>query len=125
MQQPFLVIGAVFGALGVGIGPFGAHALKSMLAASGRSATYETAVHYHLIHTVVLLIVGVWALQAGPALPWLTRAGWSFAAGTVIFSGSLYVLCLTGAKWLGAITPIGGLLLIAGWLCLAAAALRA
>ncbi len=121
MHQSFLFLGAIFGGLGVGLGAFGAHALKQTLEASGRTGTYETAVLYHLVHAVVLLVVGVWSLHEPQALVWLRRAGWAFSGGIVIFSGTLYVLCITGTKWLGAITPIGGLLLIAGWACLAIA----
>lgn len=124
MQHNFLAIGAITGGLGVALGAFGAHALKKLLTESGRVDTYETAVLYHLVHAVVLLVVGVWLLHA-PDNAWLPRAGWAMTAGIAIFSGSLYVLCLTGTRWLGAITPIGGALMIGGWVCLALAALRA
>ncbi len=124
MQHPFLVIGSVLGALGVGLGAFGAHGLKKLLNETDRLATFETAVKYHLVHAVVLLVVGVLAMRETGADAWLHRAGWSFVAGTLIFSGTLYVLCVTGVRWLGAVTPIGGLLLIAGWVCLTIAATR-
>lgn len=104
-------IAAVFGALAVILGAFGAHGLKATLAVHDTATTWQTASHYHLIHAVVLLVLGV----AG-----LSRWGWNLiASGTVIFSGTLYVLSVTGIKWLGAITPLGGLLLIVGWLLVA------
>jgi len=122
MSQPFVLIGAILGGLGVALGAFGAHALKATLEQSGRVSTWETAAKYQLVHAVALLVVGMLAMRAPDASAWLGRAGWSMTAGTLIFSGSLYVLCATGARWLGAITPIGGTLLIAGWAMLAFAA---
>ena len=104
-------LAAVFGALAVILGAFGAHGLQATLAAHQTTATWQTASHYHLTHAVVLLVLGL----AG-----LSRWGWNaIAAGVLIFSGTLYVLSVTGIKWLGAITPLGGLLLIAGWLLVA------
>jgi uncharacterized membrane protein YgdD (TMEM256/DUF423 family) len=98
----------ILGALGVGLGAFGAHGLEDLLVESGRVGTWETAAFYHLVHSVVLLVLvscKVWR-------PWCWTA---FAAGILIFSGSLYLLCLTQTSWLGAVTPIGGVLFIAGW----------
>ena len=123
MHHPFLVLGAALGATGVGLGAFGAHALKAMLEESGRLGTWETAVLYHLVHALALIAVAAFALHA-PDNGMLRAAGWCFFAGSAVFSGSLYVLCLTGTKWLGAITPIGGLLMIGGWICLLLAGLR-
>lgn len=97
---------AVFGFLGVALGAFGAHGLKAVLTANDTSAIWQTAVLYHLVHAVASL----WAAGRNPTVVWL------WLAGIVIFSGSLYVLALTNIKWLGAITPIGGLLFLAGWL---------
>lgn len=123
MNHPFLLLGSILGGLGVAIGAFGAHALKSVLEANDRVGTFELAGKYHLIHAVALLCVGLLAMRA-PESVWLTRAGWSFVGGITVFSGTLYALSLTGRNLLGAITPIGGVLLIAGWICLAIAAAR-
>lgn len=99
------------GAAGVGLGAFGAHALRASLEAHGMMAVWQTASQYHLLHSVVLL-----ALSLSPAGPRLTRS--FFAAGLLLFCGSLYLLALTQIRWLGAITPLGGSLLILGWLSL-------
>ena len=114
MGHFFLKAGAVFGALGVMIGAFGAHALKPMLEATNRIDTFETAVKYQLYHALALLVVGLLIVWFKPQRAF-TVAGYSFIGGILIFSGTLYILCLTGVTWLGAITPIGGGLLIAGW----------
>lgn len=106
------------GLLSVAVGAFGAHALRASLTASGRTDTFETAVKYHFYHALALLAVGILLhIMAGnpEAEKWLTYAGYSFLAGVVVFSGSLYVLCATGITVLGAITPLGGLMMIAGW----------
>ena len=110
--------GAVLGLLGVALGAFGAHALRASLAAAGRLDTFETAVRYQFYHALALVLVGLLMQQFGsnPAtVRLLGWAGYSFLGGTIIFSGSLYLLCLTGVTWLGAITPIGGVALVAGW----------
>lgn len=107
-----LRIAALLGFLAVALGAFGAHALKESLARSGLTPVWEKAVLYHLAHAVVLLL-----LASRPPLP---AVAWAlFFAGIVIFSGSLYVLAFTGIRWLGAVTPIGGLCLLGGWLALA------
>ncbi len=116
MQKLFLVTGALTGALSVMIGAFGAHALKQLLTLNGRTEVFETAVKYQFYHAFALLITGL--LMANFSHKFFDYAGISFMIGIVIFSGSLYVLCLTNVKWWGAVTPIGGLALIAGWLCL-------
>jgi len=105
-------IAAVAGLLAVVLGAFGAHGMKSLLAQNGTTAIWEKAVFYHFIHAVMLFILA--ERKTLPVLVW-----WSFLAGIVIFSGSLYVLAATNRHWLGAVTPIGGLSLIAGWLALA------
>ena len=116
MSKIFLLTSAVFGALGVMIGAFGAHALSAMLQESGRTATFETAVKYQMYHTLALLATGL--LLGTYNSKWLEYAGWGFIVGMVIFSGSLYILCLSNVgKW-GAVTPIGGVALIAGWVFL-------
>jgi uncharacterized membrane protein YgdD (TMEM256/DUF423 family) len=103
---------AVLGFLGVALGAFGAHGLKDFLAGNGTAEIWKTASFYHLVHAVVLLFVS----RLDP-LP--RAAAWLFALGVVIFSGSLYALAVTNVKWLGAITPIGGVAFLAGWLLLA------
>lgn len=105
-------LAAVLGFLGVALGAFGAHGLHDVLARNGREATWETAVLYHLVHAAVLV-----ALARGEKAPRL--ACWLFTVGIVIFSGTLYGLALTNMKWLGAITPLGGLALLGGWVALA------
>ena len=119
--RTFFVVGAVFGALGVAAGAFGAHALKARLAPE-MLAVFETGVRYQLVHALGLLAVG-WAGTRW-ASAFIRAAGWMFAVGILLFSGSLYVLCLTGARALGAITPIGGVAFVAGWLLLAWGAWR-
>ena len=117
MDRTFLLIGSVFGFLGVAFGAFGAHALRSRLS-SDMLAVFETGVRYQMYHAVAILIVAAAIGRLGP-VPLLAAAGWIFAAGIVLFSGSLYALTLTGVGTLGAITPIGGLLFLAGWAVLA------
>ncbi|HEY0793132.1 MAG TPA: DUF423 domain-containing protein [Chthoniobacterales bacterium] len=103
---------AALGFSGVLFGAFGAHALRSLLEGAGAMPIWQTAVQYHLIHAVALLpVVG------RPSVSRLTF--WSFFLGVLIFSGSLYLLALTGARWLGAVTPLGGLGMLLGWLSLA------
>lgn len=121
MIRPFLFFGALSAGLAVAAGAFGAHALRARLDA-GDLATFETAVRYQMYHALALLAVAWVAHQWPGGLP--RAAGWLFVIGTVIFSGSLYTLVLTGQRWLGAVTPIGGVAFLAGWACLAAAALR-
>jgi len=104
-------ISAAAGFIAVAFGAFGAHALKEILAQNGTTAIWEKAVFYHFIHAVMLFVI------AGRK-PFLAFAWWSFFAGIVIFSGSLYLLAVTNVKWLGAITPIGGAGFLAGWTCL-------
>jgi uncharacterized membrane protein YgdD (TMEM256/DUF423 family) len=116
-----LQLAALLGALGVGIGAFGAHGLRSMLEASGRFDTFETAVRYQFYHALALLAIGI-LYHVRPELRGLDTTAWLWLGGVMVFSGSLYVLCLTGFTKLGAITPIGGLLLIAGWITLLLAA---
>ena len=109
-----LQFAAVLGALTVAIGAFGAHGLRPMLEASGRLETFETAVRYQFYHLLALLAVGVLAV-ARPEVRGLDTAALLWVAGIVIFSGSLYAICFTGITKFGAVAPLGGLLLIAGW----------
>lgn len=113
MNKLFLVAGAVSGLLGVGLGAFGAHALKDFLANAGRTETFETAVKYMFYHGLALVLTGM--LQKEFPVSSLHYAGWSFIIGILVFSGSLFLLCATGIKILGAITPIGGVAMIIGW----------
>ena len=121
MDRAFFTIGSLLAFLGVALGAFGAHALKSRMDAD-MLAAFEVGVRYQMYHALALLAVG-WACTRWPGAL-VTTSGWLFVAGTVVFSGSLYALSLSGMRWLGAITPIGGLALLAGWLCLAWAAYR-
>jgi len=118
-----VVAAALLGALGVLLGAFGAHGLKQRLSTE-LLALWQTAVQYHLWHALAMLAVGLLLLHL-PQHPWLRAAGALFPAGIVLFSGSLYVLALGAPRALGAFTPLGGLALIAGWVCVAVAALRA
>lgn len=116
MQKIFLMSSAILGALGVMIGAFGAHALSNMLQETGRTATFETAVKYQMYHALALLATGL--LLDRYASKWFEYAGYGYIAGVIIFSGSLYILCLSNVSKWGAVTPIGGLALIAGWVFL-------
>jgi len=106
-----LQIAAGLGALGIALGAFGAHALQERLAGLGTTAIWEKAVFYHLLHTVMLAVLASREV-------FRPRAWWAFCLGILFFSGSLYVLAFTGIRWLGAITPVGGIAFIAGWLML-------
>jgi uncharacterized membrane protein YgdD (TMEM256/DUF423 family) len=118
-----LLWAAVLAGLGVALGAFGAHALRQRLDAA-RLAIFETGVRYQMYHALALLGVGAVVVRLpGSALPVI--AGWCFVAGTLLFSGSLYALAITNRRALGAITPIGGLVFLIGWLSLIVAAVRA
>jgi uncharacterized membrane protein YgdD (TMEM256/DUF423 family) len=122
MNRGFFALGAVLALLAVAFGAFGAHVLEPRIGAD-RLATFETAARYQMYHALALLIVGLAfeRLAAGPAL-WSGRL---FAAGVVVFCGSLYGLALGAPRWFGAVAPLGGLCFMTGWLSLAIAALRA
>ena len=122
MVAGWFATGALLWGFGVILGAFGAHGLQSRLSAD-MLATYEIGVRYHISHALGLLAVA-WAASRWPGAS-TTAAGYLFVAGILIFSGSLYVLAITGIRWLGAITPIGGVCFIAGWVALAVGALRA
>ena len=116
MARTFIVIAALSGFLSVGLGAFGAHALKNRLDEYSLGV-FETAVQYQFYHTLALLAVGLltlWHPQSGL----LRSSGFAFIVGMLVFSGSLYLLSFTGARWLGAITPIGGVSFLVGWVCL-------
>lgn len=110
-QRTTLVLASLFGTLAVAFGAFGAHALKATLTVTGRSETFDLAVRYHFYHTLALLATGILMEK----FPKLETSSCLFSGGIIIFSGSLYTLSLTNQAWWGAVTPFGGVLLIAGW----------
>ena len=115
LSQRFLALGAVFAGSAVATGAFGAHALKNMLDAASLQV-FETAIRYQMYHAIGLCIVS-WAIDRYPDQR-LQLIGWLFTIGILLFSGSLYVVSLAGIRWLGAVTPIGGLAFLAGWILL-------
>jgi uncharacterized membrane protein YgdD (TMEM256/DUF423 family) len=122
MDRLFFALGALAAFIGVALGAFAAHGLKSRLDPA-MLATFETGVRYQMYHALALLGVA-WACTRWPGV-WINASGWLFVAGIAVFSGTLYALALTGVRWLGAVTPLGGLAFLAGWLCLAWAAAKA
>ena len=116
MTRQFFLTAIIFAFLGVVAGAFGAHALSATLIANGRAATYDTAVHYQMFHALALLVVA-WAAEKWPGR-WTRWAGYLFAIGIIIFSGSLYILAIFDVRIMGAVTPLGGLAFLAGWACL-------
>jgi len=114
--------GAALCGLGVLLGAFGAHGLRGRLTPD-MLAVFETGVRYHLIHGLALIAVA-WGVSRWPTII-MTAAGWFFVAGILLFSGSLYALSITGVRWWGAVTPIGGVCFTVGWLALALGAMRA
>ena len=121
MGRLFLIIGAVSAAISVAAGAFGAHSLRQTIEPSLLDV-FETGARYQMYHALALVGVGLVASRWPSSL--LTSAGWLFVAGTVLFTGSLYAMTFTGIRVLGAITPLGGLCFIGGWICLAVAAAR-
>jgi uncharacterized membrane protein YgdD (TMEM256/DUF423 family) len=122
MDRLFATLGSLSAFVAVAAGAFGAHALRARVQPD-LLAVFETGARYQMYHALALLAVA-WAVTRWPG-PWPARAGWLFVAGTVLFSGSLYALALSGVRWLGAVTPLGGVAFLAGWLCLALAARQA
>ncbi|HEY9033533.1 MAG TPA: DUF423 domain-containing protein [Pseudomonadales bacterium] len=116
MAYLFVQLAAISGLMAVALGAFGAHALKGRLTAD-MQAVYQTAVSYHFIHTLALLAVALLMLQLGKSTA-LMLSALAFVAGILVFSGSLYLLSVTGIRWLGAITPVGGVAFMLGWLAL-------
>jgi uncharacterized membrane protein YgdD (TMEM256/DUF423 family) len=112
MDRTFLLVGALAGLIGVGFGAFGAHGLRARLSPE-MLAVFETGVRYQMYHAFAILIVAL--ALARLDVPLIRAAGWSFTAGIVLFSGSLYALALTGVTTLGAITPVGGVAFLIGW----------
>jgi uncharacterized membrane protein YgdD (TMEM256/DUF423 family) len=126
MERLFLILAGVYGFLGVALGAFGAHGIRGYLAklpdGAQRGEWWETASRYHLIHAAAIAVAAYLASRSPGGAS--TAAGFCFAAGIVVFSGSLYTMTLTGVRALGAVTPLGGLLLLAGWIAIAIAAYR-
>ncbi len=116
MARHFLILGSIFAGLAVAAGAFGAHSLKTVLSAD-MLAVFDTAVRYQMYHALALCVV-TWASHQG-SHRFILVAGWLFVLGILLFSGSLYLLALTGVRWLGALTPLGGVVLMAGWASLA------
>jgi len=122
MNKLFFICGTISGFLSVAFGAFGAHALKARLAPE-MLATFEVGARYQMYHAFALLATA-WACDKWPG-KFATWSGWLFISGTIFFSGSLYILTLTGQRWLGAVTPLGGMAFLAGWICLMLAAFQA
>ncbi len=123
MDRLFFVLGSASAGIAVALGAFGAHALKARLSPE-MLAVYETGVRYQMFHALALLAVA-WAAARWPASAAITASGWLFVAGTLLFSGSLVALSLSGVRGLGAVTPIGGLAWLLGWAALAWGVARA
>ena len=115
LSQRIFVLGTVFAGSAVAAGAFGAHALKSILDSPGLQV-FETAARYQMYHALGLCIVS-WAIDRYPEQR-LEQVGWLFTAGILLFSGSLYMVSLTGIRWMGAVTPVGGLAFLSGWILL-------
>ena len=122
MERTFFLLGSLLSGLSVALGAFGAHALRERLDA-GMLANFETGARYQMYHALALLAVA-WAVGRFPNSQLPVFAGWLFIAGIVLFSGSLYLMAFTGQRWLGAVTPFGGVAFIAGWACLIITAWR-
>ena len=122
MERIFFILGALSAFIGVAAGAFGAHGLKSRISAE-MLAVFEVGVRYQMYHAFAL-IAAAWAQAKWPSSI-VIIGGWLFVIGTILFSGSLYLLSVSGVRWLGAITPLGGLTFLAGWICIAWGAWRA
>jgi uncharacterized membrane protein YgdD (TMEM256/DUF423 family) len=123
MDRTFIIVGALVMFLAVALGAFGAHALEDYFSEKlDLKSSYETAVRYQMIHGLAIFIVAWLVSRWDSSL--LSTAGWLFLAGIILFSGSLYIMSLTDQRWLGAVTPIGGLAFLAGWLLVAISAWR-
>ncbi len=124
MERVLLILAGVYGFVGVAFGAFGAHALRSVFDratdAAKRAEWWHTATQYHLVHALAIGLAA-WLLSRSQSTA-ATVAGFAFAAGVLLFSGTLYTMAVTGIRWLGAITPIGGLLLLIGWAAVIVAA---
>ena len=121
-MKTFVIIGSLSGFLGVALGAFGAHGLKARVSPE-MLTVWQTGVQYHLVHALALLLIGI-LCQLLPEASLARSAGWMMLIGTLLFSGSLYVMVLSGVRALGMITPLGGVAFLIGWLLLALAAWR-
>lgn len=121
MPRTFWILGCLLALAAVAAGAFGAHGLRARVTPE-MLAVFETGARYHMYHALALLVIAI-AARDRPARGW-TVAGWLFVAGIVVFSGSLYLLALTGVRWLGAVTPVGGAAFLAGWAVAAAGGAR-
>lgn len=122
MEKIFFTLGSLFAGLSVAFGAFGAHALRERLD-ERMLANFETGARYQMYHALALLAVA-WAVSRFSTSQLPVYAGWLFIAGIVLFSGSLYLMAFTGQRWLGAVTPLGGVAFLAGWVCLIITAFR-
>ena len=123
--KTWVIVGALLGMTGVALGAFGAHGLAARLEANGRAGTFQTAVQYHQFHAVALVALGALAAVTAQSYPGaFNLAGILMTAGTVIFSGALYILAIFDVRIMGAVAPIGGTLMVAGWAALLWAALN-
>lgn len=120
-MRTFVLLGALFALLGVALGAFGAHGLRGRIPAADLEV-FETGVRYQMYHALGLFVVA-WLATRFPG-PWIAASGWFMVAGIVVFSGSLYLLVVSGIRWLGAVTPVGGLSLLVAWVALGIAVLR-
>ncbi len=116
MDRIFISLGSTLGAIAVGLGAFGAHSLRRRWTRD-RLNRLEIGIRYQLYHALALLVVGL-ILRTSPGAQFAELSGWLILGGTLVFSGSLYLLVISGRRWLGAITPVGGLALILGWIAL-------
>ena len=125
VRSPLIALGALNAAIAVGAGAFAAHGLRDRLDARALEI-FETAARYQMYHATAIILAGIIAISGATsrAIPGAETAGWIFQAGIVLFSGSLYALALTGVKGLGAVTPLGGIAFLAGWLWLGFTAWR-
>jgi uncharacterized membrane protein YgdD (TMEM256/DUF423 family) len=123
MDRIFIGLASILAGLSVMAGAFGAHSLKNQVSDAALEI-FKTGAQYQMYHALALLFIGLFLHQADTPQPLILGAGWAWIAGIAIFSGSLYALSLTGIKWLGAITPLGGVAFIVGWGCLAIAAAK-
>ena len=121
-MQQFIVLSAIIGALGVGLGAFGAHGLSAILEANGRADTFSTGTLYHLVHAVVILGIGILGYHLDSQL--LRYAGYFILAGIILFSGSLYILSIFDIRIMGAVAPLGGTAFIIGWILIGVAAMQ-
>jgi uncharacterized membrane protein YgdD (TMEM256/DUF423 family) len=118
------IAAGIFGVTGVALGAFGAHGLRELLLEHGTTNAWETGARYHLLHAIALLALGFGLQQTHAGTPWLARAARAWIVGVVLFAGSLYALALGGPRWLGPITPLGGVCLLLGWLSVVIAGLK-